>query len=264
MLSLLKRTVKRIAGERIYRNLQHFAYRCGSRIRGWRVPPAAVSAYSGLTNSKSLKILGMAQGTDKHDPDHSFAGMSYLDVYERYLLPLRDEEIALLEIGVKDGASLRMWKSFFPRAEIYGIDIDPRCKAFEQDRIRIATGSQADERFLAGCFADRPRFHVIVDDGSHINRMTLASFHCLFPERLHSGGLYILEDLRCSYDKLQTQFDVRANWPGMRYNDPSDSLDNDRKELDDFFLRILFDLDHRRGEIQFAHFWSNMCVIRKV
>jgi len=214
--------------------------------------------------SRNLKILGMAQGTDKHDADHSFTGVSYLDVYEQYLLPHQDEKIALMEIGVKDGASLRMWKSFFPRADIFGIDIDPRCKTLEQERIRIATGSQDDEQFLAGCFGERPRFHVIIDDGSHINRMTLASFQYLFHHRLHSGGLYIIEDLRCSYDKLQTQFDVRKNWPGMRYNDPAVSLDNDRKDMDDFFLKILFDLDHRKGEIQFIHFWSNMCVIKKV
>ena len=85
----------------------------------------------------------------------------------------------------------------------------------------------------------------------------------LFSRRLHSGGLYIIEDLRCAYDKLQTQFDIRSNWPGMRYNDPDASLDNDRKDMDDAFLKILFDLDHRKGGIQSIHFWSNMCVIRK-
>jgi hypothetical protein len=264
MLSYIKKAVKRIAGERIYHNIQHFLYRCGSRIRQWRIPSGGVLVFSNIVKSKDLAILGMAQGTDKHDADHSFSGVSYLDVYEQYLLPLRDAEIALLEIGVKDGASLRMWKSFFPRAEIFGIDIDPRCKTMEQERIRIATGSQDDEQFLAGCFGGNPLFHVIIDDGSHINRMTLASFQCLFPHRLHSGGLYIIEDLRCSYDKLQTQFDVRKNWPGMRYNDPAAKLDNDRKDMDDQFLKILFDLDHRKGQIQFMHFWSNMCVIKRV
>jgi hypothetical protein len=263
MLSFVKKGMKQIAGERIYTSLRHFFYQLTSRIRRWRVPPAGALWYAGITKSRSLKLLGMAQGTDKHDADHSFAGLSYLDVYEQYLRPLQDQPIALLEIGVKDGGSLRMWKSYFPRAEIFGIDIDPRCKAFEQERIRVAIGSQDDESFLGGCFGECPRFHVIIDDGSHINHMTLASFRHLFSRRLHSGGLYIIEDLRCAYDKLQTQFDIRSNWPGMRYNDPGASLDNDRKDMDDFFLNILFDLDHRRGDIQFIHFWSNMCVIRK-
>jgi hypothetical protein len=264
MLSSVKKAFKRIAGERIYQKIQQFLYRIRTRIRQWRIPSNGVLFFSNITKSRSLKILGMAQGTDKHDPDHTFAGVSYLDVYEQYLLPRQNERIALLEIGVKDGASLRMWKSFFPRADIFGIDIDPRCKTFEQERIRIATGSQEDAQFLARCFGDHPRFHVIIDDGSHINRMTLASFQYLFQHRLQSGGMYIIEDLRCSYDKLQTQFDIRSNWPGMRYNDPAASLDNDRKDLDDFFLKILFDLDHRQGQIQFIHFWSNMCVIKKV
>ncbi len=263
MLSNFNKAVKRIAGEKNYQTMQQFAYRFRSRIRRWRVPASGVLFFSKITKSRNLKVLGMAQGTDKHDADHSFAGVSYLDVYEQYLLPYRDEKIDLLEIGVKDGASLRMWKSFFPKADIFGIDIDPRCKAMEQERIRIAVGSQADEQFLAGCFGESPRFQVIIDDGSHINRMTLASFQYLFRNRLRSGGLYIIEDLRCSYDKLQTQFDVRTTWPGMRYNDPDASLDNDRKDLDDFFLKNLFDMDHRQGQIQFMHFWPGMCVIKK-
>jgi hypothetical protein len=264
MLAFVKKGIKRIAGEPMYQRMQNFIYRCRSRIRQWRIPPALVLLFSNATKSRNLKILGMAQGTDKHDADHSFAGVSYLDVYEQYFHPLRDEPIALLEIGVKDGASLRMWKSYFPRADIFGIDIDPRCKTLEEDRIRIATGSQADGQFLAGCFGERPRFHIIIDDGSHINQLTLASFRHLFDRRLRSGGMYIIEDLRCSYDKLQTDYDIRRTWPGMRYNDPSVSLDNDRKDLDDVFLKILFDLDHRQGQIQFLHFWSNMCVIKKI
>jgi hypothetical protein len=264
MLSYFKKAVKRIVGERMYQKIQQCFYRSSSRIRRWRIPPVGVLFFSNITKSRSLKILGMAQGTDKYDADHSFAGVSYLDVYEQYFHPLRDEKIALLEIGVKDGASLRMWKSFFPRADIFGIDIDPRCTAFEEDRIRIATGSQDDEQFLAGFFGERPHFHVIIDDGSHVNKMTLASFHYLFNHRLHSGGVYIIEDLRCSYDKLQMEYDIRRTWPGMRYNDPAASLDNDRKDMEEFFRKILFDLDHRKGQIQFIHFWSNMCVIRKV
>jgi spermidine synthase len=264
MLSWIKRWFKRIAGEHAYQALQKSFYAFLSRVRRWKAPAAGAYYASKIARSENLPILGKYHGTDKHEAVHSFAGMSYLDIYELYLRPYKNEPIALLEIGINDGESLRMWKSYFPKAEIFGIDIDPRCRSFAEERIRIAIGSQDDEAFLGGCFGGDRRFDVILDDGSHVNKMTLASFQYLFYHRLRPGGLYILEDLHCSYDKLQTEFDVRSNWPGMKYNDPAASLDNDRRDMDGFFLSKICDLDHRKGEIQFIHFWSMTCVIKRI
>lgn len=75
--------------------------------------------------------------------------------------------------------------------------------------------------------------------------------------------VYVIEDLGCSYLPLQTSDDVRNNWPGMRYNHADEDLDNDRSDMDRFFLDRIRDLDHLRGDILFIHFWSRMCVIRK-
>ncbi len=34
----------------------------------------------------------------------------------------------IVEVGVDNGGSLKMWKKYFgERAEIHGIDIDPKC-----------------------------------------------------------------------------------------------------------------------------------------
>ena len=52
----------------------------------------------------SLHQIGKATGTDKYDQQHSFNGLSYLDVYAKYVDELRDQPINLLELGVKDGA----------------------------------------------------------------------------------------------------------------------------------------------------------------
>jgi len=42
-----------------------------------------------------------------------------------------------------------MWKNYFgENCKIYGIDIDPRCKEFEEENIEIFIGSQSDRKFL--------------------------------------------------------------------------------------------------------------------
>lgn len=211
----------------------------------------------------SLVNIGRMCGTDKADSLHSFRGRSYLHVYEQYLEPIRQGPIKILEIGVKNGASLRTWKAYFPKADVFGIDIDPRCAGLTEPRISIEIGSQDDEAFLDRCFGPSNKFDVIIDDGSHVNEMTLSTFRRLFPSRLNPGGLYIIEDLRCSYMRLDSDLDVRRTWPGMKYNDQMRTLDNDRSQLESWFLGIIRDMDHLRGDIDFIHFWPMVCVLQK-
>ena len=190
-----------------------------------------------------LHDIGKFYGTDKADERHSFY-LSFLDVYERYFEPMRDKPIRVLEIGVKKGSSLRMWKGYFRNALIYGIDVDPVCKSHEEDRIRIEIGSQGDPEFLRRCFGGTYQFDIIIDDGSHVNRHMLASFECLFNERLSSGGIYVMEDLWCSYQQLH--------------------YDNNRQDMNALFVEKIKRLDSREGNILAMHFWSGMCFIIKV
>lgn len=64
--------------------------------------------------------------------------------YQEHFAPLRKKKLKILEIGVRgyddpesDGNSLRMWKHYFPKSMIYGIDIIDK-KALEEDRIKIS------------------------------------------------------------------------------------------------------------------------------
>ena len=69
---------------------------------------------------KTLNEIGLEHKTDKSTMTHC-----YLDIYESYLGKWRDKEFTLLEIGVAAGNSLRMWREYFTKAHIYGIDINP-------------------------------------------------------------------------------------------------------------------------------------------
>jgi 23S rRNA U2552 (ribose-2'-O)-methylase RlmE/FtsJ len=123
----------------------------------------------------------------------------YFDVYDRYFNTFRDKEIVLLEIGVSQGGSLQMWKNYFgPKARIYGIDIDPRCKELEEENIKIFIGSQSDRKFLGEIRRSVPPVDILIDDGGHTMVQQRVTFEELF-DHVKENGVYLCEDLHTSY-----------------------------------------------------------------
>jgi hypothetical protein len=138
-----------------------------------------------------LDVIGTLYGTDKSSV-HGYA-WDFLRHYEQLIQKWKSEPINIIEIGVKDGASLNMWLRFFEKANVIGIDIDPKCKQFQRDRAIIEIGSQEDPGFLHEVAA-KYKPTIVIDDGSHLAHHMIASFEALFPA-LCPGGVYILEDM---------------------------------------------------------------------
>ena len=123
----------------------------------------------------------------------------YFDVYDRHFSRFKNKEINILEIGVYQGGSLQMWKSYFgEKAKIFGIDINPRCKELEENNIKIFTGSQSDRKFLNEIKSSIPPIDIFIDDGGHTMQQQIISFEELF-EMVKDGGIYVCEDLHTSY-----------------------------------------------------------------
>lgn len=124
----------------------------------------------------------------------------YFDIYQFELDSFRRAEraVALLEIGVQNGGSLELWKAFLPEGSvIVGLDIDPRCAEMTMpEGITIITGDATDSAALAQSPVDL--FDIIIDDGSHLPEHVRRTFGHLLG-RLRPGGLYIVEDVHCSY-----------------------------------------------------------------
>lgn len=208
-----------------------------------------------------LHKLAVKHKTDKYNKPHTFNGKNYLDAYELYFKQLKDKPIKLLEIGVRTGNSLRMWKEYFPKAQIYGLDIRPDCKEQEEDRISIVIGPQEKEETINEILDLCPEFDIIIDDGSHINSMTIQSFDFLFPH-LKSSGIYVIEDMRPTYYALE-KMNVRNKWFGGPWLDKTVNINNDRDDLIKFFKDKLENLDFSKGEIMSIQFWSQICFIIK-
>lgn len=123
----------------------------------------------------------------------------YFEIYENHFSKFRDRKIVLLEIGVFQGGSINLWKQYFgDKVEIYAIDINPLCKSFEQENVKIFIGSQEDKSFLNSVLQSMPNPDIIIDDGGHSMTQQITSFEMLFPF-LKTNGVYFLEDLHSSY-----------------------------------------------------------------
>ena len=73
----------------------------------------------------------------------------YLELYDRHLSRFRGRPVRILELGIFSGGSLQIWKSYFgEHAAIHGVDIDPSCAQFVEERIVPHIGSQSDAAFL--------------------------------------------------------------------------------------------------------------------
>ena len=123
----------------------------------------------------------------------------YFDIYERHFNKFCGQNVNILEIGISEGGSLQMWKEYFgPKAKIYGVDILPECKIFEENRIKVFIGSQDDRIFLKKLVLELPQIDIIIDDGGHTMNQQIMTFRELYPIVKH-GGIYVCEDTHTSY-----------------------------------------------------------------
>jgi hypothetical protein len=128
----------------------------------------------------------------------------YFDIYERHFSRFRNAVPVILEIGVFGGGSLGMWKEYFgPGAQVVGLDINPECKQHEGEGVDIFIGSQDDPVVIEQIFSRYPRIDIVLDDGSHRMSHMVASFQLLY-ERIHSRGVYMVEDTHtCYWDEYE-------------------------------------------------------------
>jgi hypothetical protein len=208
--------------------------------------------------SMSLTELAEEFGSDK------WGVHRYTPHYERHLAPLRDRELVLLELGIggysrekQGGASLRMWKWFFPRAQVVGVDIED--KSFvDEDRITSYQGSQTNARLLRRIVKRFGAPTVVIDDGSHRPPHVIRSFEILFP-LLADGGLYVIEDIQTSY---------WPQWKGsLDRDDPSTSMAMVKRLLDGLNFEEFLDEDYEPSytdlHVQGVHCYHNLVVIEK-
>ncbi len=237
-----------------------FGYQFLRKVRGRLriIRNRGISLVASRHRSDLVRVGGLF-GTDK------WGSHQFLRHYETHFQALREEPLNLLEIGVGGydhpyvgGESLRTWKAYFPKANIFGIDIYDKRK-LEEERIKTFQGSQTDAVFLRNVVQQIGEVDIIIDDGSHVNEHVIETFEILFP-LLKNPGIYVIEDTQTSY------------WPG--YGGSSREINLPRTIMG-YFTRLVHSLNYeeilRPGytptyfdrHIVAMHFYHNLIFVHK-
>jgi hypothetical protein len=207
----------------------------------------------------NLKALAVVNRSDK------WGSHWYAQHYEQYFAPLRHKRLNILEIGIggyddpkRGGASLRMWRTYFPSSNIYGIDICDK-SLHDEPRIKTFKGSQVDEPFLDHVMQEIGHVDIIIDDGSHLNEHVIRTFELLFP-RLAPNGLYVVEDTQTSYWR-------EYGGSSDNLNQPDTSMSLFKKLTDGLnyceFEKEGYEPTYFDKHIIAMHFYHNMVFIQK-
>lgn len=220
-------------------------------------------------SSNGLSRLALEFGADKQGRRGRPGMHHYMQHYERHFRPLHRRGLRILEIGIGGyddpkggGGSLRMWKAYFRRSRIFGIDIYDKTY-HDESRIKTFRGSQTDAEFLRRVVAEMGGVDIVIDDGSHVNAHVITSFEVLFP-LLSTNGIYVVEDTQTSY------------WPelggGPRggsddVNAPQTSMDYFRALVDGLNFEEFPSQDYEPTyfdrHIVAMHFYHNLVFVQK-
>ncbi len=183
--------------------------------------------------------------------------LHFLKIYENYFKNFKNKKINILEIGVHEGKSLMIWKDYFPKANIVGVDL--KSYNFNINRIFTYQGDQIDTNFLLTVARKFKKFDIIIDDGSHVCSHIIKTFDFLF-DYLKDDGLYICEDLQTSYWPRYGGSRINLNKKNTSLSFFKTLVDSCNYESHDrpFYKKSKFD-----GNIKFVHFFQNLVIIKK-
>jgi len=161
--------------------------------------------------SKLCDLYGSDKGTNSENV-RFVSGWHYHDyayIYELMFNSIRLKVQRILEVGIgttdpsiqssmgkmgSPGASLRVWRDYFPSAEVIGIDIDDKV-LFTEERITTFQCDQTDPESIGTFFREChiKSFEIIIDDGLHTEEAANVFFENAW-RRLELGGFYFIED----------------------------------------------------------------------
>ena len=166
--------------------------------------------YDPTVPTELCEIMGRNK-SDKGQVDLTTAQHNYTTFYYQLFKERRHEPLRVFELGIgtnnvnlpsnmgadgRPGASLYGWAEFFPRAQVFGADIDRDC-LFHTERIKTFYCDQTSPHVIADMWSHpdlQESFDIMVEDGLHHYNANVTfmenSIH-----KLRAGGYYIIEDV---------------------------------------------------------------------
>lgn len=209
---------------------------------------------------RTLTELAIKHGTDKHGHHN------YCEHYAKHFNSFRHEGIIFLEMGIggykypgRGGAGLKMWRDYFTKASVIGIDFYDKGQINFSDvaPLHVYKCSQEDETQLKSIFERHGTPSIIVDDASHNNKLTIESFNILFPLLL-PGGIYVIEDIESSWWENE-EFSGCANYTDFNAHTTINLI---RRLMDDVCYKSIPNYK-RKFPVKAIHLYENIVFIEK-
>jgi len=143
----------------------------------------------------SLEELVNNSRTDKNTTH------SYLPLYEKLLISKKETAKNVLEVGICDGGSIKLWSDYFTNANVYGLDIMNIQNVWEaiknNEKIILHTSMDAyNIDFVMNHFLNKNiRCDFMLDDGPHTLE-SMKQFIKLYSQIMTDDGILIIEDVQ--------------------------------------------------------------------
>lgn len=120
---------------------------------------------------------------------------SYLDSYENLFSKFRNRDVNLLEIGVHNGDSIKLWQKYFnDKSNIYGIDITLNNLLHDlvsEDNVTLICKNIKN---FNKSILNPIMFDIIIEDSTHNMEDQIKVFE-IFKDRLKPDGILVIEDI---------------------------------------------------------------------
>jgi len=148
-------------------------------------------------NNDQVKLIDIVDNskTDKN------TNHSYLELYNNLLYKKKDTAKNVLEVGIFNGGSIKLWNDYFINAKIYGVDIMNIDIVWEEiknkENIILYTSTDAyDEDIFNSNFLEKNiKFDFMLDDGPHTLE-SMKQFIKLYSQVMTDDGILIIEDVQ--------------------------------------------------------------------
>ena len=166
--------------------------------------------YGGLVQNVKRNIMSkyeknyysVHQGGDRMNSQYHNYSKYYSKFLDKYV---NKDKINMAEVGILTGIGMAIWCDIFPKAEIYGLDIDTnifknnydnliKLDAFTKNKPIIHNFDQyLDNRNYIGQISNNKKFSIVIDDGCHLDQAIINTFISFLPY-LEKEFVYFIED----------------------------------------------------------------------
>lgn len=125
----------------------------------------------------------------------------FTSFYDKSLQSYRhNDNLTLVEMGVWKGDSIKMWSEYFPKGNIYGLDIDMSLYRHDRNcqRIHLIHCNAAKDESIQNALNQISQpIDIFIDDGGHTMEQQQVTLRQIF-YKMKFPSVYILEDLHTS------------------------------------------------------------------